>query len=214
MFQGNGGTADTLTFRFKKAATTSASDILANIVVTETAVDSGEFEQSVTFKDSGTAGAGEVLSATSPVYLDLVFSSGVTTGCTNRSINLTGGACGTVPNDPDPINAGPPTPYAGQAATVTWSAPFNTPDLAGYILEEQYRTCTNVRGGNCSQYTNWSNWTNVALATPLSTSVTRTGLVVGSRNIAQYRWHVRAKDSCSTPNYSGWNTTGRIRITK
>ena len=213
--QGN-GTTESVRFVFKKAATSLSTDILATIDVAETAVDTGGFTTDVTFRDTGTASAGEVLSTTTPVYVDLIYN-GTATGCTNRSIALSGGPCSSKPIAPDPINA---TFTSNYSVRVNWTAPVGMLDLAAnpYALEYQSEMCTKLGGGGCSKYDAKSAWTTVA-GSPFSkttTSVALGPLAYGKGGFARYRFRINSSDTCTTSghNPSAWNESNRVTIHK
>ena len=202
-YRGN-GPGDTLVFRVVSGSTTT------NFTTAETE-DTGNFAKTVTPVWSG-SGTDVVVAPSGSLSVTLVL--GGATPCAAKTVTLTGAACFTTPNPPTlPTN---PTQFAvvnNGNVVLTWFRPnFNVggsalDDLAGYQIDSAQCTDWNNSGlGNCRS---WASWVTIDLDDPAAQAHTISGLTP-----ARYKFRVRAKDSCATPNLSEWtseSSTVRVR---
>jgi hypothetical protein len=200
-YHGN-GVADSVVFRVQSGATTT------NFTAPEIG-DGGGFVKTITAVWSG--GGGDAVAAPDGT-ISVTLVVGGLSPCPAKTVALTGAACFTTPNPPTTFTA-----VRGQsgsrAAVLTWVKPnYNTDgtaltDLAGYQVDAARCTNWNSGLGNCQS---WTAWTTTDLNNPAAQATTISGLVIDER----YKFRVRAKDSCATPNVSAWSSesvTVRVR---
>jgi prepilin-type N-terminal cleavage/methylation domain-containing protein len=198
-FQGN-TLSDSVVFRVQGGTTTT------DFTTPETG-DTGAFTKTITAVWTG-GGGDNVLAPTGTLGVSLVV--GGTLRCAAKNIALTGAACFTVPNPPTSFSAVRGVDGSG-AAVLTWVKPnFSTngaplDDLAGYELNAarciDYDSTNRVcRSGG------WAAWTSYALNSPAVQTYTWAGFRIGDR----YKFRMRAKDSCATPNYSAWTSESTL----
>ncbi len=196
-FQDN-GVADNVVFRVRADAATT--DFTAD----ETG-DSGRFAKTITAVWTG-GGGDQVLAASGSLSVDLVVDGA--TPCPARTVTITGGECYTTPNPPTSFTAIRGA-EGSRAAVLTWVRPnYNTDgsplaDLAGYELAMARCATYNSGTGLCSI---WSDWVSLPLNDPAAQAYTWTNLNLFER----YKFRVRAKDRCLTPNLSAWTAESSI----
>lgn len=168
--------------------------------------DDGAFTKTIAAVWSG-GGGDNVLATSGTLSVNLVVAGATT--CTARTVTLTGGECFTTPNPPS-LSAAHGASGSGAAVLTLVKPNFNTDgtpltDLAGY--EIGISRCAAASSGNCNSGP-WTPETYFVLDDPLAQTYTWTGLVIDER----YRFRLRAKDSCATPNFSSW--TGYSTVVK